>query len=59
MSTHPLFDYVSRTPAGRSKTRFAVKSAAEAGARARLDALLAKFPVYPQLDLAVLQKHFG
>ncbi len=57
MSTHPLFDYVSRTPAGKSKARFTVKPAAEA--RARLDALLAKFPVYPQLDLAVLQKHFG
>lgn len=43
----------------RSKAKFTVKPSVEAEARARLDDLLARFPVYPQLDLALLQKHFG
>jgi glycine hydroxymethyltransferase len=44
---------------GRSKAKFTVKPAAETEARMRLDALLSRFPVYPQLDLPLLQKHFG
>jgi glycine hydroxymethyltransferase len=46
-------------PAGRSKAKFTVHPPAEDEARTRLDTLLAKFPVYPQLDLAILQRHFG
>jgi glycine hydroxymethyltransferase len=46
-------------PAGRSKARFTIDPQAETEARRRLQALLASFPVYPQLDLAVLQQHFG
>jgi len=46
-------------PPGRSKAKFTIKPEAEAEARQRLDALLSRFPVYPGLDLAVLQKHFG
>jgi len=43
----------------RSKAKFTIKPEAETEARQRLDALLARYPVYPGLDLAVLQKHFG
>jgi glycine hydroxymethyltransferase len=46
-------------PASRSKAKFVIKQEAENEARQRLHALLACYPVYPQLDLATLQKHFG
>jgi len=49
----------SAKDSGRSKAKFSVDPAAGTEARARLDALLARFPVYPQLDLAFLQKHFA
>ncbi len=46
-------------PATRSKAKFVIKPEAETEARRRLQVLLSAFPVYPQLDLAVLQKHFA
>ncbi len=46
-------------PATRSKAKFVIQPAAEASAQRRLQRLLASFPVYPELDLAVLQQHFG
>jgi len=42
-----------------SKTRFSLDESAASEARARVKALLDRFPVYPELDLALLQKHFG
>ena len=42
-----------------SKTKHVVDEAARADAREWIQALLARFPVYPQLDLAFLKEHFG
>jgi glycine hydroxymethyltransferase len=46
-------------PASISRAKFLIEPGAEMEARQRLDALLASFPVYPELDLAVLQEYFG
>ncbi len=42
-----------------SKKLYALDDKARAEGRARTKALLDRFPVYPQLDLALLQRHFG
>ena len=42
-----------------SKRLHVLDEAVRAEARARTTALLERFPVYPQLDLAFLQEHFG
>lgn len=42
-----------------SKRLHVLDSAVRDEARARVHALLEQFPVYPQLDLAFLQQHFG
>jgi len=42
-----------------SKVKFVLDPAVKAKAGARVKALLGKFPVYPSLDLAFLQKHFA
>ncbi|MCP4641857.1 MAG: glycine hydroxymethyltransferase [bacterium] len=42
-----------------SKARYAIDDAAKDEARARITALLDRFPVYPELDLPFLQEHFG
>lgn len=41
-----------------SKAKYTIASQAKDAARSRVGALLARFPVYPQLDLALLQEHF-
>ena len=41
-----------------SKAKYTVAPAALAEARSRVAALLAEFPVYPNLDLRLLEKHF-
>lgn len=41
-----------------SKQKFELDPAAKAEARQRITALLNRFPVYPELDLSLLQKHF-
>ncbi len=43
----------------RSKAKFTIKPEAEKEALARVHGLLAGFPVYPTLDLALLQRHFA
>jgi glycine hydroxymethyltransferase len=43
---------------GRSKAKFTIEAEAETEARQRTRILLASFPVYPQLDLPVLARHF-
>jgi glycine hydroxymethyltransferase len=43
---------------GRSKAKFTIEAEAETEARQRIRILLASFPVYPQLDLPVLARHF-
>lgn len=42
-----------------SKARYTVDEAAKTEARDRIKALLDKYPVYPELDLAFLQEQFG
>lgn len=42
-----------------SKAKFIIAPEAEKEARARIDALLARFPVYPELDLQALQAFLG
>jgi len=42
-----------------SKAKYVVDAGAGDEARARVRALLDKYPVYPQLDLEFLKKHFG
>jgi len=42
-----------------SKTKYVVEPAALEQARAATKELIDRFPVYPQLDLAFLQRHFG
>ncbi len=42
-----------------SKAKFVLDPAAQRDAQARVDALLARFPVYPNLDLALLRQYFG
>ncbi|MGB7568267.1 MAG: glycine hydroxymethyltransferase [Chitinivibrionales bacterium] len=42
-----------------SKAKYSIDNKIKAGARARIKSLLDRYPVYPQLDLALLQKYFG
>jgi glycine hydroxymethyltransferase len=41
-----------------SKAKYTIDPAALKEGKARVSALLREFPVYPNLDLALLQKHF-
>jgi glycine hydroxymethyltransferase len=41
-----------------SRAKYEIEPGALQAARDRILALLARFPVYPNLDLAFLQKHF-
>lgn len=42
-------------PDAPSRAKFMIDAAAESEARSRIDALLARFPVYPELDLGALR----
>ncbi len=42
-----------------SKAKYEIDPTAKTEAKARVKALLDKFPVYPQLDLELLEKYFG
>ncbi len=42
-----------------SKAKYSIDPAAKAAAQVRIKALLDRFPVYPELDLELLQRHFG
>jgi len=42
-----------------SKAKYATEESAQNEARTRIKTLLDRFPVYPELDLAFLQEHFG
>jgi glycine hydroxymethyltransferase len=43
----------------KSKAKYAIRPEAKAEAKARVGALLGRFPVYPELDLAFLLEQFG
>ena len=42
-----------------SKARYTIDPGALAEGQARVRSLLAQYPVYPNLDLALLEKHFA
>ena len=48
----------AKDPAKQSKAKFVVDAAVKAEALARIAKLLARFPVYPQLDLKLLKEAF-
>ncbi len=54
-NTKPEIVKKDSEPDSLSKAKFVIEEAAETEARARIDALLARFPVYPELDLSALQ----
>jgi glycine hydroxymethyltransferase len=56
-NTSPAPD--GKNPAAWSRAKYAVKPEAKAAALERVAALLARFPVYPQLDLELLKKAFA
>ncbi|WP_050026404.1 glycine hydroxymethyltransferase [Verrucomicrobium sp. BvORR034] len=58
-NTEPDIVKAEGKPDTRSKAKFTIKPEAEKEAQDRIHALLSRFPVYPNLDLALLQKHFA
>jgi len=42
-----------------SQSKYSMDAGARKPAKARVKALLDRYPVYPELDLALLQRHFG
>jgi glycine hydroxymethyltransferase len=43
----------------KSKAKYEIDPAVKANALEQVGKLLARFPVYPELDLEFLKKHFG
>ncbi|GEP44724.1 glycine hydroxymethyltransferase [Brevifollis gellanilyticus] len=58
-STKPEIIKKEGEPEALSKAKFVIEPAAEKEARARVDALLSRFPVYPELDLEALRPFLG
>jgi glycine hydroxymethyltransferase len=55
-NTVPAAD--SKDPAKKSKAKYVIQSAAKAEALSRVEKILSRFPVYPELDLGLLKKAF-
>jgi glycine hydroxymethyltransferase len=55
-NTKPAPD--EKNPGQMSKAKYTVDAAAKAEALKKVGALLSRYPVYPELDLAFLKKHF-
>jgi glycine hydroxymethyltransferase len=55
-NTVPVPD--AKDPAKKSKAKYLINEAAKAEAISRVEKLLARFPVYPELDLDLLKKAF-
>ncbi|MDR0759694.1 MAG: glycine hydroxymethyltransferase, partial [Treponema sp.] len=47
-----------KNPQKRSKSRYAIDPGVKAEALARVERLLSRFPVYPELDLLALKEAF-
>jgi len=58
-STKPSVVESGKNAGQPSKAKYEVDAAAHDEARKRVKALLDRYPVYPELDLAFLQEHFG
>jgi glycine hydroxymethyltransferase len=48
----------NKNPAKKSKARYVINEPAKAEALSRVEALLSRFPVYPELDLELLKRAF-
>jgi glycine hydroxymethyltransferase len=55
-NTKPLPD--EKKPGEMSKAKYEIVPAARDEAKKRVTALLSRFPIYPELDLSFLKKHF-
>jgi glycine hydroxymethyltransferase len=55
-NTKPLPD--EKKPEEMSKAKYAIEPKAKEEAKKRVASLLSRYPVYPELDLAFLKKHF-
>jgi glycine hydroxymethyltransferase len=58
-NTRPAVVAAGKDAGAPSKAKYVLDPKAAEEARAKAGALLAKFPVYPGLDLALLQQYFG
>jgi glycine hydroxymethyltransferase len=58
-NTSPAIVAEGKNAGEKSKAKYAIDAAARKQAVDRVSALLGRFPVYPELDLAFLQKQFG
>ncbi len=58
-NTVPAIIESGKNAGKQSKARYVLDDAIRTEAKARIAALLEKYPVYPELDLAFLQENFG
>ena len=58
-NTRPEISNSGENAGKPSKAKYSIDNKIKAEARARIKNLLDRYPVYPQLDLALLQKYFG
>jgi len=58
-ATKPEISTTGANAGKPGKAKYTIDATAKANARDRVAKLLDAFPVYPQLDLALLQKHFS
>ena len=58
-ATRPAIVQDGQRAGQSSKAKYSIEAKTGTGIRERIGTLLAKFPVYPELDLAFLQKWFG
>jgi glycine hydroxymethyltransferase len=57
--TKPAISETGENAGKPSRSKYTLDARIKKQAKDRVQTLLAKFPVYPQLDLAFLHKHFG
>jgi glycine hydroxymethyltransferase len=58
-NTKPTTIASGKNAGKQSKAKYTIDDTARQEARDRITALLGRFPVYPELDLALLQEYFG
>jgi len=57
--TKPEINATGEQAGKPNKAKFILDAKAEQEAKSRIKALLDRFPVYPQLDLAFMESHFA
>jgi glycine hydroxymethyltransferase len=58
-NTKPIRIETGKNSGALSKAKYTIDPAAKTSAKERVEQLLQQFPIYPQLDLKFLKKHFG